>query len=929
MNHPFDRWYRYSGAIALGVVGSLAIALPSIAQSITPAADGTGTEVRQLGNRFDIDGGQRSGDGQNLFHSFERFGLDEAQIANFLSEPGITNILGRVVGGDPSIIQGIIQVTGTSNLYLINPAGIVFGDTAQINVPLSFTATTADRIGFEEGWWSAGAPTDYASLVGNPTLFWFLRDSPGAIINTGSLAVDDGHLTLLGGTLLSTGTLNAPNGTVTLASVPGGGLVQIQQPGQVLSLEIQVPSPEEMATLPAMAIASLPQLLTRSTIGHAQGVTLADDGTVLLHGAGITVENGDLVVQQLAGQFAFLASANDTVVQDNDQRANVDADALLIWANGDVQLGDYTSGALSVQARGAIRGRSITTVPPAVSPGEVPDPSETALFLSVTLRAGVEFLHYDRVIPNGDTLGIPTGSDATITVGDIQTAMTELGVALGGGPVVLAAPGTVQTGHVATGGTLFGSVIPGSVTLLSGSNLQVSTVVIAGELADIVIRARGTVRATDFFLADDINVAPNNDTIQTGAGSGVASQGVPTSIYARGSAFEPARIIIEHGGSTFVVGPGFARDAAGNILYVNAAGEPVTYRDAEGNINIANADGVGYVFFVNPDGSLTEEAFPVYTPINPADLPDDASYTAGAITFDQNNALAVTSLRDRPFLPGESVSLGGGQVEVSSTYTPPGLTPGIPDPDPPNNPGTPGEDIGTTPPGNPPGGDSNPGNPGDPGLTPPGTPDTDGGLNPPDDRPGGGSSPGDGTGFNPPSPPRDGVDAPGQPGGANPGITDGVTGGMPDRPNDDPGRPGTDPSGGDSLAGTGENNTGGQTDGNPGDTAADSTTDGTADGTADPAPESDRPEEADAIATDPCATDSLLNLAGNDSTILELDESLVSDLRLTRSAPPSGSCDRPSDSPAPPFSRMPPPTPAQPPVSQSQSAQPRQGVLPE
>ncbi|HEY9600833.1 MAG TPA: hypothetical protein V6C85_04430, partial [Allocoleopsis sp.] len=55
------------------------------AQSITPAADGTGTIVTPNGNQFDISGGTTSGNGANLFHSFNQFGLDSGQIANFLA----------------------------------------------------------------------------------------------------------------------------------------------------------------------------------------------------------------------------------------------------------------------------------------------------------------------------------------------------------------------------------------------------------------------------------------------------------------------------------------------------------------------------------------------------------------------------------------------------------------------------------------------------------------------------------------------------------------------------------------------------------------------------------------------------------------------------------------------------------------------------
>ena len=122
------------------------VAIPklAVAQPITPelGADGTGTVVTPDGNQFDITGGTLSG--SNLFHSFQQFGLSENQIANFLSNSQISNILGRVVGGDTSIINGLIQVTGgNSNLVLMNPAGIIFGSGASLNVPASFTATTA------------------------------------------------------------------------------------------------------------------------------------------------------------------------------------------------------------------------------------------------------------------------------------------------------------------------------------------------------------------------------------------------------------------------------------------------------------------------------------------------------------------------------------------------------------------------------------------------------------------------------------------------------------------------------------------------------------------------------------------------------------------------------------------------------------------
>ena len=267
--------------------------IPSaIAQSIVPSGDGTNTIVTPEGNRIDITGGVRSRDGENLFHSLTKFGLTPQEIANFLSLPEIRNILVRINGGEASFINGLIQVTGgNSNLFLINPAGIVFGSNASLNVPAAFIASTANGIGFNNNWFNAVGNNNYADLVGTPNAFAFTMSQPGAILNAGNLAVGMGQdLTLLAGTVVNTGTLSAPSGNITLAAVPGQSIVRLSQPGFVLNLEIQpltiAGNQPQNWTLP---ILSLPQLLTGGNGGNATGVTVNSDGTIQLTGSGIRI----------------------------------------------------------------------------------------------------------------------------------------------------------------------------------------------------------------------------------------------------------------------------------------------------------------------------------------------------------------------------------------------------------------------------------------------------------------------------------------------------------------------------------------------------------------------------------------------------------------------------------------------------------------
>ncbi|MEG4218603.1 two-partner secretion domain-containing protein, partial [Microcoleus sp. Pol14C4] len=282
------------------------------AQPIAPAPDGTNTVVTPNGNRYDISGGAFSGDGANLFHSFTQFGLSEAQTANFLTNPNIQNILGRITGGNPSLINGLIQVTGgNSNLFLMNPAGMIFGPNASLNVPGSFNATTATGIGFGNNqWFSAIGNNNWATLIGTPNSFAFTTLQGGSIVNAGNLTVTPGQsLTLVGGTVVNTGQLSAPSGNILISAVPGNNLVRISQAGNLLSLDIQPTATQSL--LPnnwTQPVLSLPELLTGKGVAQATGLTVNPNGEVVLTGnvavpvtAGTAIASGTLNVSGNTG----------------------------------------------------------------------------------------------------------------------------------------------------------------------------------------------------------------------------------------------------------------------------------------------------------------------------------------------------------------------------------------------------------------------------------------------------------------------------------------------------------------------------------------------------------------------------------------------------------------------------------------------------
>jgi filamentous hemagglutinin family protein len=385
-----------SMSLVLSLVLAEMVCKQAQAQTITPelGTNGTNTLITPEGNRLDISGGIQSG--ANLFHSFEQFGINSNQTANFLSNPAIQNILGRVVSGNPSVINGLIQVSGgNSNLFLMNPAGIIFGAGTRLNVSADFTATTATNIGFGNGWFNAMGANDYNLLTGNPSIFAFTTSQPGAILNAGNLTVQQGNLTLLGGTVASTGELNASNGQITIGTVLGENLVRISQPGNVLSLEIQPltssNSPTSSWTLP---VVSLPQLLTGGMADGATGLTVNSNGQVELTGSGLAVESGDITIRNLNGNTANIqAQHNLTLVES--------------------QL--FTTSHLQLLAQDTVRVRDTSTNPFIASAGGdfLLEGKQNVDIFALNNQASGFFSNGDMVLSSATTVG----GDAYFTTG--------------------------------------------------------------------------------------------------------------------------------------------------------------------------------------------------------------------------------------------------------------------------------------------------------------------------------------------------------------------------------------------------------------------------------------------------------------------------------------------------------------------------------
>src|SRR5579862_9809291 len=128
-----------------------AVTVPAWAQHIT--IDGTLSPARTLaGPNYTIGANLGKQVGGNLFQSFGIFGLGTGENATFTGPATVTNVIGRVTGGRQSSVNGAINSSiNGANVYLINPAGIVFGPNATVNVSGSFRAASADYLRTSDG----------------------------------------------------------------------------------------------------------------------------------------------------------------------------------------------------------------------------------------------------------------------------------------------------------------------------------------------------------------------------------------------------------------------------------------------------------------------------------------------------------------------------------------------------------------------------------------------------------------------------------------------------------------------------------------------------------------------------------------------------------------------------------------------------------
>ncbi|MEM9218095.1 MAG: S-layer family protein [Cyanobacteria bacterium P01_F01_bin.150] len=256
---------------------------------------------------FVIEAGEQAG--PNLFHSFDTFSIPANGSGTFNNAVNVANIFSRVTGGQVSDIQGSISTNGEANLFLINPSGIVFGESASLNIGGSFFASTAESLLFEDDMeFSAIRPNGTIPLLNinvSPGLQMGQESGPITINGPGHLISGGGFFpyidngTASGLQVSSAQTLGIVAPDIYLA----GGI--IRAPGANIQLSsaseglLTLSRAQDSWALDSSRVIQFGDIyLTEQSLLENSGVS---DGDIRLQGRNIWLSDGSLITIQQSG----------------------------------------------------------------------------------------------------------------------------------------------------------------------------------------------------------------------------------------------------------------------------------------------------------------------------------------------------------------------------------------------------------------------------------------------------------------------------------------------------------------------------------------------------------------------------------------------------------------------------------------------------
>ncbi len=335
-------------------------------------------------------------------------------------------VLNRITSGEATGIFGSLKANG--RVFIVNPAGIVFGDNSTVNV----TQLVASGL--------AMSNTDFSNAVDDPTQPMIFSGGSGDVTNNGTITAAD-SVYLVGKNVINNGSILCPDGLVVMAA---GDTMRLGQPGSNVIVDVQ-------------------NLDTDLVASHSNNV-VTNNGTVGEAGSPVgklVLAAGDVWSQAaIANVGDLVAIAKEDVTLDEDVTVTGDMTLIADMSPEPMLLSLHASGTLVANGDIDIMGNKITLEEAVDAGGN----------LTITGRAG-----YSDYSPSYESWGDVYAYSTLDAGGDIEISVT------GEGPQGNYWPGSIYLdGDVTAGGNLvlyndtytsYNSDLEKGVTLQAGQDV--------------------------------------------------------------------------------------------------------------------------------------------------------------------------------------------------------------------------------------------------------------------------------------------------------------------------------------------------------------------------------------------------------------------------------------------------------------------------
>ncbi|MEM7196628.1 MAG: filamentous hemagglutinin N-terminal domain-containing protein, partial [Pseudomonadota bacterium] len=249
--------------------------------------------------------------------NWQGFSIDKGELTRFIQQNDMSAVLNRVTGADISTILGDLQSNG--RVFLINPNGIVFGESAVIDTN-GFVASTLDM-------------SDQDFIQG----IMRFRGDGGAIENRGLIHVKgNGDIALLAPDVENSGILKTESGEILLAA---GRDIEISSAG-VDGVTFNVQAPGDRAVNLGQMIAD------RGALGvFADSVSNRGEMRVVQKGGRIFLEGNSV---EVSGEVVAPAGDID-ILGDNIDITSANISTAAPDGGGDVIIGGELQGGEGVR----------------------------------------------------------------------------------------------------------------------------------------------------------------------------------------------------------------------------------------------------------------------------------------------------------------------------------------------------------------------------------------------------------------------------------------------------------------------------------------------------------------------------------------------------------------------------------------------------